>query len=165
MTIRDLGSKNGTLVNGRPVRGTITLNAGDVIRIGRHSLLARQLTASASIQPGEASVPWPKYERTTGATERTLDLVDVLLTEQNHRLKDENLVRLVVEAVDELLDEIDATHTSLSLGQTRRICDALNIVASQQHSSSLLKWHVRAHQRIKSLTHTDAGSRTAAPYP
>lgn len=157
MTIRDLGSKNGTLVNGRAISGAVELNAGDVVRIGRHSLLAQQLTTSASIQPGEASVPWPKYERTTGVTERTLDLVDVLLAEQNHRRKDENLVRLVVEAVDELLDEIDATHTGLSLGQTQRICDALNIVASQQHSSSLLKWHVRAHQRIKSLTHMDVG--------
>lgn len=164
MAIRDLGSKNGTLVNGRVLRGTLTLQSGDVIRIGRHSFLVKQLAAS-SLQPGEASIPWANEERTTGLTDRTLDLVDVLLAEQNHRRKDERLVRLVIEAVDELLDEMDATHTSLSLGQTQRICDALSIVASQQHSARLLKWHVRAHQRIKALTHTGVGTRTLAPCP
>lgn len=164
MAIRDLGSKNGTLVNGRVVRGSLTLGSGDVIRIGRHSFLVQQLAAT-SLQPGEATMPWPNEERTVGVTERTLDLVDVLLAEQNHRRKDANLVRLVIEAVDELLNEMDATQTCLSLGQTQRICDALSIVASQQHSSSLLKWHVRAHQRIKALTHMSIAPRTLAPCP
>jgi predicted component of type VI protein secretion system len=163
MAIRDLGSKNGTLVNGRRLRGTLDLGAGDTIHIGRHSFLVQHLTATSAMQPGEATVPWTNEAHVTGVTERTLDLVDVLLAEQNHRRRDENLVRLVVEAVDELLDEMDATHTSLSLGQTRRICDALNIVASQQHSSHLLKWHVRAHQRIRALTHMSTGLRTLAP--
>lgn len=164
MVIRDLGSKNGTMINGRVLRGTLTLASGDIIRIGRHSLLVQQLSAP-SLQPGEASMPWPNEERTLGTTERTLDLVDVLLAEQKHRRKDENLVRLVIEAVDELLDEMDATHTGLSLGQTQRICDALNIVASQQHSSSLLKWHVRAHERIKALAYMGVTTRTLAPSP
>jgi pSer/pThr/pTyr-binding forkhead associated (FHA) protein len=163
MAIRDLGSKNGTRINGRVLRGTLSLCSGDIIRIGRHSLVVQQLVASASLQPGEASMPWPNEERSAGLTERTLDLVDVLLAEQNHRRKDENLVRLVIEAVDELLDEMDATQTCLSVGQSQRICDALTIVASQQHSSSLLKWHVRAHQRIKSLAYMGVTTRTLAP--
>ena len=36
--LNDLGSRNGTMLNGRPVRHPTALNNGDVIRIGRHEL-------------------------------------------------------------------------------------------------------------------------------
>jgi pSer/pThr/pTyr-binding forkhead associated (FHA) protein len=39
--LRDAGSRNGTRVNGEPVRGRVRLRAGDEIRIGRSTLLLR----------------------------------------------------------------------------------------------------------------------------
>jgi pSer/pThr/pTyr-binding forkhead associated (FHA) protein len=39
--LRDVGSRNGTRVNGEPVRGPVRLRAGDEIRIGRSTLLLR----------------------------------------------------------------------------------------------------------------------------
>lgn len=34
-TIEDLGSRNGTLVNGRPITGQVGLNCGDSLQLGR----------------------------------------------------------------------------------------------------------------------------------
>ena len=39
--LRDAGSRNGTRVNGEPVRGRVRLRAGDEIRIGRSTFLLR----------------------------------------------------------------------------------------------------------------------------
>src|SRR4051794_12877483 len=43
VVVRDLGSRNGTLVNGRPINEPYTLKNGDLIQIG-------QLTFAISIQ-------------------------------------------------------------------------------------------------------------------
>ena len=40
-TLTDLGSTNGTTVNGNPVQQTWQLNDGDVIRVGHSSLVFR----------------------------------------------------------------------------------------------------------------------------
>jgi pSer/pThr/pTyr-binding forkhead associated (FHA) protein len=36
--LRDMGSRNGTFVNGNRINGTVTLNAGDLISIGESTL-------------------------------------------------------------------------------------------------------------------------------
>lgn len=42
----DLGSRNGTKLNGEPVKGTVTLNEGDVVSIGDNHLKLHQATRS-----------------------------------------------------------------------------------------------------------------------
>jgi DNA-binding winged helix-turn-helix (wHTH) protein len=42
-TLEDLGSKNGTLLNGEPVRGRRELRDGDAVRLGEVQLLFRSL--------------------------------------------------------------------------------------------------------------------------
>ena len=46
-TLEDLGSKNGTLLNGRPVNGPSTLEDGDEIALGSH-VVAIQFSADAT---------------------------------------------------------------------------------------------------------------------
>jgi pSer/pThr/pTyr-binding forkhead associated (FHA) protein len=41
--LRDVCSRNGTRLNGEPVRGPVRLRAGDEIRIGRSTLLLRAI--------------------------------------------------------------------------------------------------------------------------
>ncbi len=57
--IADQGSRNGTLVNGAPVRGTQTLSAGDEIRIGDVVLELREglARAGASLAPSGGHPP------------------------------------------------------------------------------------------------------------
>lgn len=55
--IVDLGSKNGTLLNGRPVRGEAALRPGDMIVLGEHTLSLIEATASATLVDEEDSEP------------------------------------------------------------------------------------------------------------
>jgi len=41
----DVGSKNGTFVNGRPITAPVVLKAGDSIRLGNSELLVRERPA------------------------------------------------------------------------------------------------------------------------
>ena len=50
VTIRDLGSKNGTMVNGEPVAGDAVLEDGDEIAIGRARMTFHVLTRTGSTQ-------------------------------------------------------------------------------------------------------------------
>src|SRR5450755_2492269 len=48
LTIEDLGSANGTFVNGERIDAPVTLEAGDVIRVGKTAL---QVTAASGVVP------------------------------------------------------------------------------------------------------------------
>jgi DNA-binding winged helix-turn-helix (wHTH) protein len=57
-TIEDLGSRNGTFVNGRPVKGPVPLGDGDVITLGSLTVVVEapvraESTESLSVDPGE----------------------------------------------------------------------------------------------------------------
>ena len=64
LRLRDLGSTNGTLVNGRRIRGETLLMAGDVVRIGKLDLeVVIGSTAGAELVP-----PMPQLETTSNAS-------------------------------------------------------------------------------------------------
>lgn len=67
-TIRDLGSKNGTLVNGEPVEGDRPLADGDEVQIGRAKMTFHVLTRTGSTQT--ASSLHPKIRRAPGRARR-----------------------------------------------------------------------------------------------
>jgi protein kinase-like protein/FHA domain-containing protein len=73
MTIEDLGSANGTFVNGERVRERHTLKAGDSIRVGRTTLeltgAGREPAAPAPAPPPPAPAPPPPAAAPKGATE------------------------------------------------------------------------------------------------
>lgn len=50
VSVKDLGSKNGTLVNGTRIEGSQSLNEGDEIQIGK---LAFAIVGLAAVEPGE----------------------------------------------------------------------------------------------------------------
>jgi DNA-binding CsgD family transcriptional regulator len=63
--VRDLGSKNGTLVNGRPVAGQQALHDGDEIRLGRTRLVFRDddRTSQSATRVGLAPPQLTRRER------------------------------------------------------------------------------------------------------
>jgi len=56
VAIVDLGSRNGTFVNGRPTEGDVALTEGDVLCVGKTVLMLR------SVRP----MPRPSSDRSTG---------------------------------------------------------------------------------------------------
>jgi hypothetical protein len=61
--VRDLGSRNGTLVNGRPVTGEHALHDGDEIRLSRTRLVFRAAAESADQSATRAGAPPPDITR------------------------------------------------------------------------------------------------------
>ena len=58
LTLTDLGSTNGTTVNGRPVEGEITLRPGDTVRLGRVEIAVLPSPATApAVAPGPGPRP------------------------------------------------------------------------------------------------------------
>src|SRR5690242_14668619 len=45
LSVEDLGSRNGSRVNGNPLHGVSPLSAGDVVSVGENTLAIRQPTA------------------------------------------------------------------------------------------------------------------------
>ncbi len=66
VVLKDLGSRNGTILNGRAIAAPVTLKSGDLIKIGH-------LTFAISIQGGAATQPTPV--KPSASTTRSLDEV------------------------------------------------------------------------------------------
>jgi pSer/pThr/pTyr-binding forkhead associated (FHA) protein len=66
LAIRDLGSSNGTFVNGKKITGQQVLKPGDELTVGTVTLRVSKLGqgAAASPVPGDASTPKPKASDT-----------------------------------------------------------------------------------------------------
>jgi class 3 adenylate cyclase len=50
LVFEDLGSRNGTRLNGEPVFGTVKIGAGDVVTIGENTLTVRRVARSEQLQ-------------------------------------------------------------------------------------------------------------------
>lgn len=160
--LEDLGSKNGTLLNGLRLAGTRKLRVGDRITIGNHHFRLSPECALIEVQPSAlVATDEPDWSHMSDQTERTLDLLDVLL---NERYRDaehaRSLVHLVVTSVDEVLDTVGATRPSLTRHQAYRINCLIGAIGVQALSPSVLAWQANARRRLDSLV--QQGSYSAA---
>jgi pSer/pThr/pTyr-binding forkhead associated (FHA) protein len=64
--VKDLGSRNQTLLNGKPVKGEMSLKTEDVIRAGRSQVIFEPADASRLAPPVKKPLP-PKGKAATGA--------------------------------------------------------------------------------------------------
>jgi pSer/pThr/pTyr-binding forkhead associated (FHA) protein len=79
--LRDLGSANGTFVNGKRVLGQQRLQSGDVITIGGVTLRIEQLDAAAKPKPASPSAPRKEAD--------TAELVAIPVGEEDLEIDDE----------------------------------------------------------------------------
>ena len=61
-TVEDLGSTNGTFVNGRRISAPQTLKQGDTITLGDSTLVVRELPAPAAMPEPKVAEPAPEPE-------------------------------------------------------------------------------------------------------
>lgn len=160
--IEDLGSKNGTLVNGVRLVGSRLLDAGDRVTIGGHHLTLSKATSheeeTASQSRVVAEAEWGQL---SDQTERTLDLLDVLLTEQVRGPEQAKaLAHLVVTSVDEVLDTVGATRPALTPRQAYRLGRMIGAIGARAYSPAILAWQANARRRLDSLR--QHGSYSAA---
>lgn len=162
MRIEDLGSKNGTLVNGVRLVGARVLRDGDQVTIGSQQLTLRLATSTeAEAASRNRVVAEAEWGQLSDQTERTLDLLDVLLTEQVRGSEQARaLAHLVVTSVDEVLDTVGATRPSLTPRQAYRLGRMIGAIGARAYSPAILAWQANARRRLDSLR--QHGSYSAA---
>lgn len=101
ITVEDLGSRNGTLVNGQPITGARRLTAGDTIRVGPAQAI---LAASSPVRSGRQVATIDEFEERLAAEvdravryHRPLGLV---------MLRFEGPVELITEHVETVLRQL-----------------------------------------------------------
>jgi pSer/pThr/pTyr-binding forkhead associated (FHA) protein len=62
LVVIDLGSSNGTFVNGTKIEGHHVLKSGDVLSLGKVKFRVEKLDASGSTKPADTAVPSPPPE-------------------------------------------------------------------------------------------------------
>jgi pSer/pThr/pTyr-binding forkhead associated (FHA) protein len=72
VTVRDLGSRNGTRINHQPLRGTAPLRDRDILQIGKVQLRLVMLTAAASFMDETVTSPDAALPRETDPALRLL---------------------------------------------------------------------------------------------
>jgi phosphoserine phosphatase RsbU/P len=106
--LSDLGSKNGTLLNGEPVRSETRLRHGDVITLGEHTL-----TFAGSEEPVAALADEPEPEGTQVFSAQELSLVARPTTDADELARQNRILAILTEVIPELvihkpLDELFA---------------------------------------------------------
>lgn len=119
-TLIDLGSANGTLVNGLPVVDHVPLQPGDVIRVGESSLL---FEAGAAIASGPMTIDTPADLEAT--------LADATVPVQ---LNDTSVARLAIRTPDGTW-EVPLLQDGLTIGRQSDCDVVLNLArVSRQHA-------------------------------
>lgn len=151
--LEDLGSKNGTLVNGARLVGSRRLDVGDRITIGnQHFTLSRDASHDREARGRGLVVEDTEWGPPSDQTERTLDLLDVLLNEQVRGQQQATaLAHLVVTSVDEVLDTVGATRPALTQRQAYRIGRMIGAIGVQAYSPAILAWQANARRRLDTL--------------
>lgn len=164
LTIVDLGSRNGTSVNGERLREERLLNPGDIIRVGsdgieiiltegqtmrhthqpgsleRHDTQPR-LEVGSSRPPSDASNAFdPNYEESSTTAHATLDLV-VALVEAYQQLptRCEN-APTVRRAIDILVEARLHNGTGFQPTEVQQITRAVGALKSWYSDGSLDRW-------------------------
>lgn len=160
--LEDLGSKNGTLVNGVRLVGSRRLHVGDRITVGnQHFTLAPETSHEDNTSGRSLVVEDADWAPSSDQTERTLDLLDVLLSEQvRGQQQAKALAHLVITSVDEVLDTVGATRPALTPRQAYRVGRLIGAIGVQAYSPAILSWQANARRRLDSLR--QRGSYSAA---
>lgn len=159
LTLIELGSKNGTWVNGERVTRRRQLAKGDVIRIG-----SDHLEVIENVRPNE---PEPRRQVETQRMSRrpsdepfdddstatvdhasVLDLAEVLLETAGSPEQRPQTTRVILAAVDELLDHAGLTQPYLGAADEQRLRVIADRVQSWWPDGSMNAWRQGLESRI-----------------
>lgn len=161
LTLIELGSKNGTWVNGERVTRRRQLAKGDVIRIGSDHIEVLEDAKAAQPEP-RRNVETQRMARQTqeDAFEddltatvdhaSVLDLAEVLLETAGGPEQRPQTTRVIVAAVDELLDHAGLTQPYLGPAEEARLRVIADRVEAWWPDGSMRAWRQGLDARIAS---------------
>jgi len=159
VTARDLGSRNGTTVNGVPIVGTTTILPGDIVGVGSEMLelaLATSARGFPTAPPGPSDPTRGTCEdeeaRDTHVGLTNLDVLELIVIGPTATERPSGAAHMVRSAVDAMLgrlrnnqlDDIDAS----------RLYAIVNTISEWSESSEFKAWASGVRDRIKKVTST-----------
>jgi pSer/pThr/pTyr-binding forkhead associated (FHA) protein len=109
LLLRDLGSRNGTTVNGRPVSGTVSLHAGDLVSFGSVDL---RVEAAADPRAADPRAADRRGADRRGADRRGADFnVGNQAADQIHNVGGDQYIQHIRAERESFLADIAATKT------------------------------------------------------
>lgn len=158
LEVVDLGSRNGTFVNGERVETPRRLRPGDRIQIGSDTLevlpggIERDTQKEVLAPQGELG---PTDEETGFL--RTLDMAEILLESCDATRSLDALARAVIRAVEDALDEAISRRARLGRTDSRRMRVIVRTLASWYPDGRFDEWRRSIEARL--------GSRVSASVP
>jgi len=136
LEILDLGSRNGTLVNGESVNQRCRLSYGDVIEVGGDRLEVSRKAPSTfpPTMDGEVQEPGEVAQR------HVLELAEELLLRGAESGEREQTARAIYSMVDALVQSAEQTHCQLSAGEAVRLAAVAQVAARWTGDHSLDDW-------------------------
>ena len=161
LSIVDLGSSNGTFVNGERLEAARALQHGDLIRVGTDLLevvLAEEQTRARSLDGvpvistvATGEVPahdGERLESTETQTQSTLDLIESLVANAAETRLPAAMVPSIQRLVDSLLVDTRGSTDGMSVPDATRLAALIEKVASWSSDAGLAAWR---RSMLKSL--------------
>lgn len=159
LTLIELGSKNGTWVNGERVTRRRQLGTGDVVRIGSDHLEVIE-NVKANDAPPRRQVETQRMARKSAEEQfeddstatvdhaSVLDLAEVLIETASGVEQRPQTTRVILAAVDELLDHAGLTQPYLGGSEEQRLRVIADRVQSWWPDGSMNAWRQGLESRL-----------------
>ena len=155
VSVTDLGSSNGTFVNGDRVVKTRGLDLGDTIRLGAAELkfgVTRGPVVS-SMSPGIELIEQrverrPVMDLSTEPQFGSLDVLETLIASPEAAEDPRELAAMIRSSVDRLLENLDRRNTPLGPDQRARLLTIVEVVSDWFPDGSLSDWQSSIRNRV-----------------
>ena len=134
LEVVDLQSRNGTLVNGKPVNGRCTLVYGDVIQVGDETIDVSSQLETQVIRRGAEPCP-PRV-----CPRNVLKLAEELILRGTEKSEKQATAQVIYSMVEALMQNADAVRYQLSPGEAVRLCAVAQVVARWSRDAQLETW-------------------------
>lgn len=156
LSLADLGSSNGTYLNGTRLAALAKLQAGDVLSVGTDMLEVIEVKRKASdgitrTEQGPAASVEP-YDfdeaQSTKRQEMTLDVIEAIASSAMEEGLSKRVAASVRGAVDLFLNGLVESGRRLSSSEAARLAAVAELVGARDPSGGHMEWKHRTIERI-----------------
>jgi predicted component of type VI protein secretion system len=152
--VTDLGSSNGTFVNGERVSGTRRLRPGDELCLGKALLVvgASESPSATTVAPAieiiEQRAPPAEHELSTEPEFSSIEVLESLVVGRATPDDPTELAQMIKSSVDRLLDGAERRQTAISSDHRARIVGVAERVARWFPDGTLDAWAKAVARRL-----------------